>query len=520
MLPTVVAAQAKEFTFTKTGPTTATGPIITRAHAYDTAPSAIQEGNEIKVWYCGGGQPGDPYRGHDSIYYASYNATTGAPITQPRRVVWVTLNDAFDDGDMACAVTVIKHQNPYIANFSGVMGASQYKMWYECAPRTYRKDNGQLQTSFTEICHAASDDGINWRKYEALSASSFRFNQQSTVVQNNPVKATAVITLSQGIKNNLQLERRSDGKLYANFGTNPNSGGNDLATNYGVGHPTAVALPPDANGYQRIQLWYYDSQGSFNNRVEMRVESGDGFHFETPVKTNLLSPNKIKYVNVPVGGHSGFYLATTGPFYLNVFNYSWDGINWFWGDAGKGADFYTNYLANNFNLGSVTGCTTGGGVMVGDQYGRIQSMLGLKYLSTEGGFGINDNHHPGDQCYNADEDNGRGNSIDMFTLTGNLTFVAPTTAPTSAPTSTPRPTVTSVPRVTNTPYPTQKPALQGDIAGSRGATPDGKVDSYDVNALVSSFGKTGVAGFIPADINKDGKVNIFDYSIVVGNFGK
>ncbi len=95
---------------------------------------------------------------------------------------------------------------------------------------------------------------------------------------------------------------------------------------------------------------------------------------------------------------------------------------------------------------------------------------------------------------------------------------APT--PTKASTATPKPSPTYVPKSTNTPYPTQKPALQGDIASSRGATPDGHVDSYDVNFLVSNFGKTGSVGFSPADINRDGKVNIFDYSIVVENFGK
>lgn len=490
LLPTAVSAQAQEFTFTKTGPTTVTAPIIGRAHTYDSAPSAVQEGNEIKVWYCGGGAVGDPYHGHDSVYYASYNATTGAPITQPRRVVWVTLNDAYDDGDMACAVTVVKHQNPYITNFSGVLGAPQYKMWYECAPRIYRKDNGQLQTSFTQICHAVSDDGITWRKYEAVSPSSFRFNQQSLVVQNNPVNATAVITLPQVTKNNLQLERRADGKLYAYFG---NGGAGDLGANYGVGHPTAIALPPDANGYQRIQLWYYDSQGSFNNRVVMRVESGDGFHFETPVKTNLLSPNKIKYVNVPVGGHQGFYLSTAGPFNLNVFNYSWDGINWFWGDAGKGVDFYTNYLANNFNLQSVTSCTGFGNVAVSDIYGRINALTNLKILTTEGGRGPYENCNQGScACYSQEEDpaygGNRGNSWNIYTLTGNLNFITSTSTPTPIPTATPTRTPTSTP----TPLP-------GDLNG------DGHVNISDYNILVSRFGNP---------------YTIYDYNALVANFGR
>jgi len=247
MVPIPVFAQAQEFTFTKTGPAVGfPNPVISRPRTYDSAPSAIQEGDEIKVWYCGGGQPGDPYNGHDSVFYTSYNATTGAIIDIPQRVVWPTLNDTDDDGDMACAVTVAKHQNPNIANFSGVMGAPQYKMWYECAPLTYRKNDGQFQGCFTQICHAASDDGIHWRKWEALDpqGGSWRFNQQSTIVMNNPVKTTAIITIPQTIKNNIGLERRTDDKLYADFGTNPNSGCNDLALNYGVGHPAAVTLQP------------------------------------------------------------------------------------------------------------------------------------------------------------------------------------------------------------------------------------------------------------------------------------
>ncbi len=109
-------------------------------------------------------------------------------------------------------------------------------------------------------------------------------------------------------------------------------------------------------------------------------------------------------------------------------------------------------------------------------------------------------------------------------LCGNIVAItsAPTSIPTTIPTSTPRPTATSIPRVTNTPRPSSTPTvLQGDIANSKGyATPDGHVDSYDVNALVSNFGKTGSTGFILSDINRDGKVNIFDYSIVVGSYGK
>lgn len=50
--------------------------------------------------------------------------------------------------------------------------------------------------------------------------------------------------------------------------------------------------------------------------------------------------------------------------------------------------------------------------------------------------------------------------------------------------------------------------------------PDGKVNIYDYNLLVTDFGKTGANGFSPADIDVNGKVDIFDYNILVGNFGK
>jgi len=289
-----------------------------------------------------------------------------------------------------------------------------------------------------------------------------------------------------------------------------------LGTNYGVGHPTAIALPPDANGYQRIQLWYYDSQGDWNSRVLMRAESGDGFHFETPIKTNLQSPNKIKYVDVAMGGHHGLYLATASPFYLNVFNYSWDGINWFWGDAGKGVDFYTNYLANNFNIGSVTGCVVGSGAMVGDQFGRIGSMAGIKFLSTEGGFGKGDNHKPGDQCYNASEDVNRGDSMDMYALIGNLTWLKPTAIPTFIPTSVPTTIPTQI-QLKNTIVPSVLPTKKLVVV-SGDATGDGKIDLADFGIWKNEY--LGKSTTLLADFDRSGKVDLIDFGIWKGKYLK
>ena len=64
---------------------------------------------------------------------------------------------------------------------------------------------------------------------------------------------------------------------------------------------------------------------------------------------------------------------------------------------------------------------------------------------------------------------------------------------------------------TPTPTPVTK---SGDLNG------DGKVDIFDYNLLVADFGKTGAAGFSPADIDKNGKVDIFDYNQLIANFGK
>ncbi len=66
------------------------------------------------------------------------------------------------------------------------------------------------------------------------------------------------------------------------------------------------------------------------------------------------------------------------------------------------------------------------------------------------------------------------------------------------------------------PTPTLTPTpIPGDITG-RDGIPDGKVDIYDYNLLITDFGKSGS----PADINGNGKVDIYDYNTLIGNFGK
>lgn len=70
-------------------------------------------------------------------------------------------------------------------------------------------------------------------------------------------------------------------------------------------------------------------------------------------------------------------------------------------------------------------------------------------------------------------------------------------------------------KVLNIPTPPTCPLLgNGDLDCS------GHVDIFDYNNLLTNFGKSGAAGFIPSDINHDGKVDIFDYNILIENFGK
>lgn len=47
---------------------------------------------------------------------------------------------------------------------------------------------------------------------------------------------------------------------------------------------------------------------------------------------------------------------------------------------------------------------------------------------------------------------------------------------------------------------------------------DGDVDIFDYNIVINNFGKTGAAGFHPADIVQDGKIDVFDYNALLQNF--
>lgn len=95
------------------------------------------------------------------------------------------------------------------------------------------------------------------------------------------------------------------------------------------------------------------------------------------------------------------------------------------------------------------------------------------------------------------------------------------------PTRTPTPTITLTPTEGATPTPT--PTLKGDITDEFGGGPDGFVDLYDYNKVltfyINHYGETGAPGFTPEDIVGDsldsppnGVVDLFDLTYIIRNY--
>ena len=445
-----VIAADKEIGFTVTDPTRT--HEVGRSGTYDYAPSVIEENGEKKVYVCGGGSSGDPYAGHDAIYLTVFNSN-GVKTIDSRRVLSPLINnDKSDDSVHACAPTVVKHSFPLLAG-----GAEKYLMYYECAPKVYKKSDKVEIDTFTQICLAYSDDGVNWQKFnEKIFSSQYRFANE-----NEP--PTAVRTINPLMAQTFGIEK-IDGKYWTNLNTF------DI-NSYGVGHPTALVKDG------KIWLYYYDSVGEWNNRGMYLAKSDDGFHFYPSVKIgNLRGPAEIKYVAVPILGRTGFFISFGGAFSIPYYNYSWDGITWAWNEIDSKA-FYTDFLANNYSLGpsSPGKCLAPGtNTFVSDPFGTLHS-LDVELFINEGYWGISDacTSSNGCMCYSPQENQGRGSTWQTYMYKGKF-----------------------VPILPPTPTPTPKP---GDLNG------DGHVNIYDYNQLIANFGNP---------------YTIFDYNTLVGNFGK
>lgn len=421
-----------------------TQALIDRSNAYDYSPTAISDNqNNWQVWFCGYDNF-DGYGG-DSLYYTALNSQKQT-IQAIVPVIRHTNRDLSEDGLHACAPSVVKQSTPLIEN-----GKEYFKMYYECAPRLYSLENGALTgLGFTQICHAVSTDGLTWQKYnESLWNTQYRYGDINTEV-------TPVIKVQDKVLQNCQYQE-INGKKYASFPGN-NQACSDNGLNYGVGHPSALVMNVD--GSQQIWLYYYDSRGVWADRGVYLAKSWDGFHFETPVKTNLQNPIDVKYISSSVPEIGGYFIGTLGIYTDNYYAYSADGITWTWPSTPNPDLKFGQALANHCPAPAQP-------VFVANQSGILNSP-NVDILSSEGFWGKNDGctSTNGCLCYNAAEDDTRGSTWGMYWLQGNI----------KQPTS-----------------------LSGDLNF------DQKVDILDLRFFLTKFLES---------------LNLFDYNEMVGNFGK
>jgi hypothetical protein len=278
-------------------------PHVDRPNLYDYAASGMVEDNFWKVWFCGEDKKPGRITG-DSVFYWILSPS-GEGSLKENPVLPNSQSDSAQDGRHSCAPSVFKHANPYIQG-----GQELYKIYYECTPRFYDKQTGELVEGFTQICHAVSEDGENWQKFNRqLWEAQHRYGDLNT-------PPTPVITVSSQILTNCQYEfSQGKHKISGNCLNDP--------ANYGVGHPSVIVK--EINGGQQIWLWYYDSKGNWAQRRVFLTKSWDGFNFENPIPTNLTNPVEVRYFS-----SGSFFVATQGLENDNYFAYSFDGINWVW----------------------------------------------------------------------------------------------------------------------------------------------------------------------------------------------
>ncbi|KKT76669.1 MAG: hypothetical protein UW72_C0003G0018 [Parcubacteria group bacterium GW2011_GWF2_44_7] len=403
------SVKAQDFNFTKTfGSSWA---YVDKPNQYDSSQSAmIDDDGRWLVWNCGGGDINNGVGG-DTIFFDAFDAN-GQHIPGLENILALRHSglDSHQDGLHACAPSVIKHSYPSIEG-----GHEMYKLYYECAPKLYDNISGWgPRGGFNSICHAVSDDGIIWRKYNKdIWNTQFTYGNQYTA-------PTPVIEINQKIKDNCQLT--FDGfKYYAYFydGT-PKAGCSDFSANYGPGHPSAVVINNE------IWLFYYDSQGDASQIGLFLAKSWDGFNFGTPVKTNYPSPLNVKYLSMPIGNHQGVFIGTFPNKKYNYFAYSYDGINWVYSHDADSSKYRIGIARNEL-------CTVSPEILA-NKYGIFYSPI-VNIFSAEGYYGHedSDNWNLKDSlgnylCYDQREDPpweggiGRGSTQAMYFIQGEFTW--------------------------------------------------------------------------------------------------
>ncbi|KKT76664.1 MAG: hypothetical protein UW72_C0003G0013 [Parcubacteria group bacterium GW2011_GWF2_44_7] len=404
-------SQAVDINFTKNfGSSWA---FIDKPNNYDYEPSAMVDNDGTwKVWTCGGEIING--EGGDSVYLNAFD-TAGQyiPSLNNISVLRHSTRDTDEDGMHACNPSVIKASYPSIEN-----GREMYKMYYECAEKAYNNQTGLHQGGFLEICHAVSDDGVNWRKFNA------DYWQLYGTYGNSDTPPTPVIKISDSLKQNCNWSFH-DGKYWIDS-SNPSMGKYCSDGIYGVGHPYAIYMNTPSG--RQVWLYYYDSGASPGSEAMYLAKSWDGFNFYPPEKTNLYFPPHIKYLEIPIGNNPGVFiglyangLGAVGP--ANYFAYSFDGLNW----------IFPNDAAHAIGMAMSNLCVApGASDIVTDKYGIFYSPI-VNIFSNEGLMGMWDGVKPGDSCYSPQEDYGRGSTWAIHLIQGQFSWITSDTTSPVAP---------------------------------------------------------------------------------------
>ncbi|MGH6794303.1 MAG: hypothetical protein ACREDH_03680 [Methylocella sp.] len=371
---------------------TGTTPIIAMKDAYSYEPTAMADtaGQAWKVWFCGGDSSGTY---GDSIFYTTVDpsgpsALKPIPVLRPQNI------DAAEDGRHACSPSVIRHSNIKIEG-----GKDLYLLYYECARRFYdRSQKEALVEGFTQICLAFSRDGIDWHNYnKKLWSKSGKFGEHDT----NP---TPVVTAAPKVLSNCKYA--FTGGRHTIDMNNQECSFKNFINNYGAGHPSALTM--EQGSAKQIWLYYYDSRGDWSRHGVYLAKSWDGFHFDTPVKTDLANDASVKYYPGSFGGWSQVFVATMVIGKTNGFAISEDGIHW---------TPDSSFIAIG-NAVDAHCAAPGPAAIVADDGGHLSS-LSVNILSPEGYFGTADR---GSKlgCYNASEDRSRGSTWKIYLLQGDI----------------------------------------------------------------------------------------------------
>ena len=356
---------------------------------YLYAPSAIRldESGPVSAWACGGGE--GPF---DSLYFAALADSPVAPepVLVPRQL------DAWVDGHHACAPSVVRMAVPSLFN-----GSQMLRAFYECSPNFYDAATGERFEGFAQVCAAASADGRVWLK----SVGGLAFAPADSA------PALPVVNASARVRANCMFAF-VDGRFVGNFSNNGACA--DLGLNYGSGHPSAVLHPLTGE----LWLFYYSSEGAWEDRGVFVVRSNDGVSFGVPLRTNVQNPMEVRAVLDAASGNVSF-IGTLGLYFDHYFAYSADGLAWTW--AGSGPD---EALVLGEAVAGHCACPAqpsivadAGGVLRVGAHGVLSAAIIADegfYSKAEGG--------PAGGCYSAIEDSSRGATWALYAMLGNFSF--------------------------------------------------------------------------------------------------